>query len=116
MTMGQIIRKLRKERNLTQEELAEQLNVTAQAISRWENETGMPDISQIIPQSNVFGVSVNILFGTDEMDGAQAVEEFLHKLKKKLNNKPQEISTVEHRKSCVEEIYQCKKLIRTTIC
>lgn len=43
-SMGQIIRKLRKERNLTQEELAEQLNITYQAVSRWENETGMPDI------------------------------------------------------------------------
>ena len=46
-TMGQIIRRLRKERNLTQDELAEQLGVTFQAISKWENDTGMPDISQI---------------------------------------------------------------------
>jgi len=63
-TMGQIIRRLRKERNLTQEELAEQLNITYQAVSRWENGTGMPDISQIVPLSNVFGVSTDVLFGT----------------------------------------------------
>ena len=63
-TMGQIIRRLRKERNLTQEELAEQLNVTFQAVSRWENGTGMPDISQIVPLSKVFGVSTDVLFGT----------------------------------------------------
>ena len=64
LTIGQIIKKLRKERNLTQEELAEQLNVTYQAISKWENETGMPDISQIIPLASVFGVSTDVLFGT----------------------------------------------------
>lgn len=64
-TMGQIIRRLRKERNLTQEELAEQLNITAQAVSRWENETGMPDISQIVPLSNVFGVPTDVLFGIE---------------------------------------------------
>ena len=63
-TMGQIIRRLRKERNLTQEELAEQLNVTFQAVSRWENGTGMPDISQIVPLARVFCVSTDVLFGT----------------------------------------------------
>ena len=64
LSMGQTIKKLRKERNLTQEELAEQLNVTYQAVSKWENETGMPDISQIVPLASVFGVSTDVLFGT----------------------------------------------------
>jgi len=64
-TMGQIIRRLRKERNFTQEELAEQLNITAQAVSKWENETGMPDISQVVPLAAVFGVSTDTLFGTE---------------------------------------------------
>ena len=63
-TMGQIIRRLRKERNLTQEELAEQLGVTFQAVSKWENDSGMPDISQVVPIANVFGVSTDVLFGT----------------------------------------------------
>lgn len=65
-SIGQTIRRLRKERNLTQDELAEQLNVTAQAVSKWENETGLPDISQIIPLASVFGVSTDILFGIEE--------------------------------------------------
>lgn len=55
-TMGQIIRRLRKERNLTQEELAEQLNISSPSISKWENDTSMPDISQVVPLANVFGV------------------------------------------------------------
>lgn len=63
-TMGQIIKRLRKERNLTQEELAEQLNISSQAVSKWENQTSMPDISQIVPLAHVFGVSTDVLFGT----------------------------------------------------
>ena len=64
MLIGQVIKKLRKERNLTQEELAELLNVTSQAISKWENGAGLPDISQIVPIASVFGVSTDVLFGT----------------------------------------------------
>ena len=54
---------MRKERNLTQEELAEQLGVTFQAVSKWENDTGLPDISQVIPLATVFNVSTDVLFG-----------------------------------------------------
>ncbi len=60
--IGEIIRNLRKERNLTQEELAKLLHISGQAISRWENGTGMPDISQIVPIASVFGVSTDVLF------------------------------------------------------
>lgn len=64
-TMGQIIKKLRKERGFTQEELAEQIGVTYQAVSKWENDLGMPDISQIVPLASVFNVSTDVLFGID---------------------------------------------------
>ena len=65
MTMGQIIKKLRKGRGFTQEELAERLGVTYQAISKWENDSGMPDISQIVPLATIFDVSTDFLFGID---------------------------------------------------
>ena len=71
-TIGQMIRKLRKERNLTQEELAEQLNLSAQAVSKWENGTSMPDISQVVPLASVFGVTTDVLFG---VEGTNASEE-----------------------------------------
>ncbi len=76
-TMGQIIRRLRKERNLTQEELAEQLGVTFQAVSKWENNSGMPDISQVVPIARVFGVSIDVLFGTFGMNDAEEVSKII---------------------------------------
>lgn len=104
-TMGQIIRRLRKERNFTQEELAEQLNITYQAVSRWENGTGMPDISQIVPLANVFGVTTDVLFGKDNTDGDEEVTNFIQKAEKRMCNKPQEgISRFMHRKSCCEDV------------
>ena len=72
-TMGQVIRRLRKERNLTQEDLAELLGVTFQAVSKWENDTGMPDISQVVPIAHVFGVSTDVLFGTFGTNDAEEV-------------------------------------------
>ncbi|MBP3918954.1 MAG: helix-turn-helix transcriptional regulator [Clostridia bacterium] len=103
-TMGQIIRKLRKERNLTQEELAEQLNITYQAISRWENETGMPDISQIVPLANVFEVTTDVLFGISGCDTSKEVDEFLAAHSHNWNNKPENISDFAFHQACCNDI------------
>lgn len=73
--MGQIIKKLRKERGFTQEELAERIGVTYQAVSKWENNLGMPDISQIVPLASVFDVSTDVLFGIDRtMESEEALK------------------------------------------
>lgn len=75
-TIGNIIRELRCSRNLTQEQLAENLNITAQAISKWENNIGMPDISQVVPIAHFFGVSTDVLFGVEkkmDVDEVQAL-------------------------------------------
>jgi transcriptional regulator with XRE-family HTH domain len=78
LSMGRTIKQLRKAHNLTQEELAEKLNVTYQAVSKWENESGMPDISQVVPLACVFGVSTDVLFGTysttDQESAASIIE------------------------------------------
>ncbi len=103
-TMGQIIRRLRKERNLTQEELAEQLNITYQAVSRWENGTGMPDISQIVPLSNVFGVTTDVLFGKDGTAGDDAISSFIRDAEKKICNPPKGVSSFAWHKECCEDV------------
>jgi len=62
MEMGKEIRRLREARGITQEALAEALNVTAQSVSKWERCTSMPDI-QMLPQIAVyFGVTIDQLF------------------------------------------------------
>ena len=76
-TMGKIIKRLRKERNLTQEELAEQLGVTYQAVSKWENDSGLPDISQVVPLSVVLDVPTDVLFGRYGVNDTDAVKKII---------------------------------------
>ena len=64
-TLGQRILRLRKERNLTQEELASKVNVTAQAVSKWENEITSPDISILVDLSDIFSITVDELLGKE---------------------------------------------------
>ncbi len=65
-SIGNNIKIARKKMGLTQEELAFQLGVTAQAVSRWESEAGLPDISMIIPLAQALSVSTDTLFGLSE--------------------------------------------------
>lgn len=63
MSIGKTIKFYRKEKNLTQGELAELIGVSAQAISKWETDAGMPDISQIVPLARVLDISTDRLLG-----------------------------------------------------
>ena len=65
--------KLRKNSGLSQEQLAEQLNVSRQAISKWESGTAVPESEKLITISNYFGVSVDYLLRDDEEDKAKAI-------------------------------------------
>ena len=65
MSFGENIRSLRQNSNLTQEKLAELLNISPQAVSRWETDASMPDISLLPPLANLFGVSTDYLLGMD---------------------------------------------------
>ena len=58
---GNFISELRKEKKLTQKELAEKINVSDKAVSRWETGKGYPDVTSLVSLSDYFGVSVNEL-------------------------------------------------------
>ena len=65
MQLGKRIKELRIENNLTQEALAEQLGLSFQAVSRWENDLTYPDITLLPILANMFGVSVDFLLDVD---------------------------------------------------
>lgn len=65
MKIGENIRALRLQKGLTQEQVAQQLGVTYQAVSKWENGTNTPDIGLLPEIAALFGVTIDALFHQD---------------------------------------------------
>jgi len=75
-TIGRRIKELRLSKRLTQDELADQLGITAQAVSKWETGITMPDIGMLLPLSKILQV------GVDELLGGRRLQEFEEKFQK----------------------------------
>ncbi len=71
--LNEKIRNLRKQNNMTQEQLAEKLNVSRQAITKWESGAGQPDIGNIKALADVFGVTYDELLSDGEICGRDNV-------------------------------------------
>lgn len=76
MDLGTNLKQLRKEKELTQEELAECLNVAPQTVSKWENNLSMPDISFLPVLADYFGITVDALLrnGVECRDNAMKMQ------------------------------------------
>lgn len=61
MALGQHISRLRTEQNLTQDQLAEQLGVSRQSVSKWETDASVPDLDKLVKLSQLFSVSLDEL-------------------------------------------------------
>ena len=79
---GQLIEKYRKEKKLTQVELAEKLGVSKSAISKWENGNNLPDITLLEPLSEILGIDKLLLF-TSEYEAKEESNEKTKQVKKK---------------------------------
>lgn len=66
MSLGETIYRLRTEKNLSQGDLAEMLEVSRQSISKWENNSAVPDLEKIIKLSEIFEVSLDELVKGEE--------------------------------------------------
>lgn len=77
MKFGEKLQKLRKQSGLSQEQLAAQLTVSRQAVSKWELDDTMPDTENVIQLSRIFGVSCDYLLRdeVDEPGAALAVQD-----------------------------------------
>ena len=74
MTIGKRIALLRREKNLTQEELAQHMGVSPQAVSKWENDQTCPDISALPKLARFLGVSVDeLLEGKKELPAVRVL-------------------------------------------
>lgn len=73
LQIGKALRRLRRERNLTQEEVAAHLGISFQAVSKWERGDGLPDIAILPAISRYFDVSLDDLF---DMNGLAVSEAF----------------------------------------
>lgn len=77
MDIGSAIKKLRMDRKTTQEEVAEYLGISFQAVSKWETGTTMPDITLLPKIADFFGVRIDDLFSVDHEDELKRIEESL---------------------------------------
>ena len=73
--LGANIKLFRKNKGYTQEELAGMLGVTPQAVSRWESEAGLPDVSMIVPIAQTLGITTDALLGYQQRSGDDRITE-----------------------------------------
>ena len=81
MKLGEKLYELRKEKNLSQEEVANILNVSRQTISKWETGGTTPDFDKIVPLCNLYGIT------TDELLTGNKKEKLPHEFKKEIQKK-----------------------------
>lgn len=73
-SFGKTLKELRHGKGITQSRLAELLMVSPQAISKWENNIGYPDLTLLAPLSDIFGVTIDYLLGKDENTKAADIQ------------------------------------------
>lgn len=74
LAIGATIKNLRRQRNMTQEQLAEYLGITSRAVSQWECGRTAPDITQLPVLANIFEVSADVLLGIDTGAKEKAIQ------------------------------------------
>lgn len=96
--IGKFISNKRKEKNITQSELAELLGITDRAISKWENGICMPDASNILELCDILNITINDLFSGEVVDmkeNEKKLEEHLLEMTRTKEQRDKELLTIE---------------------
>lgn len=110
MQLGQVIRKYRKNKNMTQEEIAGRLGVTAPAVNKWENGASMPDIMLLAPIARLLGITTDILLSFREELTAEEIKALVYEADSMLKEKPYEEAFLWVKKK-LEQYPNCEQLI-----
>ncbi len=94
LNLGNNIKKYRKEKDMTQEELADYLGVSSQAVSRWENGTTYPDIELIPVLANLFDISTDVLFDMKQTEKEIAATAVLTELAELTREQPLNVTRI----------------------
>lgn len=89
LSLGKKIRELRKARGVTQEELAGALGISFQAVSKWETEIALPDVTMTPAIARYFGVTMDVLFDFDLREVAEKVDKICHEAWKYRDAEPE---------------------------
>ena len=86
MSIGATIKQLRRQSDMTQEQLAEYLGITSRAVSQWECDRTSPDLSLIPALCHLFDVSADTLLGIDLQKSEEAIAEYLARAREETNH------------------------------
>ena len=94
MKFGENLKLIRKNKNMSQEELAEKVNVTRQSVSKWENGEAYPEMNNILELCKIFNCKINDLVHTDMSDITSLDEEIVMKVVKFNEKKQNQVKTL----------------------
>ena len=110
MQVGKVIRMYRKKKNMTQEEIASRLGVTAPAVNKWEKGVSYPDIHLLAPIARLLGISLDELLSFREELSADEINNIIKELDAKLESE-EYAEVFQWAESVLHEYPNCNKLI-----
>lgn len=110
MTIGDVIRTNRKRKNMTQEQMANYLGVTAPAVNKWEKGHSLPDITLLAPIARLLEISLDTLLSFHETLSVEEVHQIIIALDAKLREEPYD-EAVHYAKLMIKEYPNCHQLI-----